>query len=100
MTRIHAIQTGVVHVKSDFLRGSAAAGSTAAFFVNVFTDRQRVDLPIYCWVIEHDEGVFVVDTGELSATQSHFITQSTYTVRPQDEIAAQLAGLGIQPHDR
>ena len=34
---IKAIQTGVVHVKADFLAGSAAAGSTIAFMARLFT---------------------------------------------------------------
>src|SRR5258708_4982789 len=96
--KIHAIQTGIVHVKSDFLRGSAAQG-TVPFMVHLFTDRQWVDLPIYCWVIEHNEGVIVVDTGDRADTTNNFISQSTYTIRPEEQIEAQLAQLGIRPRD-
>ncbi len=97
--KIHAIQTGVVHVKADFLRGSADAGSTARFMLRLLTDKRWVDLPIFAWVIEHDEGVIVVDTGDLSDTLQNFISQSTYTVRPEEEIGPQLESLGISPRD-
>ena len=96
---IHALQTGVVHVKADFLKGSAAAGSTLRFLARLFTDKVWVDLPIYAWVIEHDEGLIVVDTGDRADTQSNFISQSTYTIRPEEQIGAQLARLGFSERD-
>jgi N-acyl homoserine lactone hydrolase len=97
--KIHAVQTGVVHVKGDFLAGTAAAGSIPAFFYRLLKDRRWIDLPIYAWVIEHEEGVFVVDTGDLADTFSNFISQSTYTVQPEEELAAQLARLGFAKRD-
>jgi glyoxylase-like metal-dependent hydrolase (beta-lactamase superfamily II) len=97
--KIHAIQTGIVHVKSDFLKGSVAAGGTLPFLYRLFTDKQYADLPIYTWAIEHEEGVIVVDTGSPANAPKSFITQSTYTILPEETIAAQLAGLGIRPND-
>lgn len=97
--KIHAIQTGVVHVKSDFLRGSVAAGGTLPFLLKCFTDKAFVDLPIYAWAIEHDEGVIVVDTGDIAAEKKSFITQSTFTIAPQEQIGAQLRHLGFAPGD-
>jgi N-acyl homoserine lactone hydrolase len=97
--KIHAIQTGIAHVKSDFLRGSAALGGTAPFMFHLFTDKQYVDLPIYCWVIEHHEGVIVIDSGEQPDNDLSFITQSRYTVRPEEALTMQLERRGIRPHD-
>ncbi len=96
---IHAVQTGIVHVKADFLRGSADAGSTLGFLLRLLKDKNWVDLPIYAWVIEHEEGVIVVDTGDRADTASNFISQSTYTVRPDEQIGAQLARLGLAAGD-
>jgi N-acyl homoserine lactone hydrolase len=97
--KIHAIQTGIVHVKSDFMRGTAAVSNNAAFMYRLMTDKQWIDLPIYAWAIEHEERVIIIDTGDLSDTHSNFISQSTYTIEPQEEIRPQLERLGIKPRD-
>jgi len=97
--RIHAIQTGIVHVKSDFLRGSVAAGGTLRFLGKLFTDKTTVDLPIYAWLIEHPEGLIVVDTGDRADTEKNFITQSTFTILPEEEIGAQITRLGYSIKD-
>jgi glyoxylase-like metal-dependent hydrolase (beta-lactamase superfamily II) len=97
--KIHALQTGTVHVKKSFLRGSVAAGGTLPFLGRLFTDKESVALPIYAWLIEHPEGLFLVDTGEWPAARRNFLTQSTFTIRPEEGIAAQLAHRGIVPRD-
>lgn len=97
--KIHAIQTGIVHVKRNFIPGTAAAPSKLGFMVALFSNREWVDLPIYAWVIEHDEGVIVVDTGDRADSTSNFISQSRYTIRPEEEIHAQMKALGIATKD-
>ncbi len=97
--KIHAVQTGIVHVKSDFLRGSVAAGGTVPFLTKCFTDKTFIDLPIYTWVIEHDEGIIIVDTGDVAAEKKSFITQSTFTISPEEQIGAQVAKLGYKQSD-
>ena len=96
---IYAVQTGIVHVKADFLKGSADAGSTLRFLARLLTDKDWVDLPIYAWVIEHEEGLIVVDTGDRADTRSNAISQSTYSIRPEEQIGAQLARLGFAARD-
>jgi N-acyl homoserine lactone hydrolase len=60
--RIHAIQTGTVAIKQRQVRG---AGQRVGRRLNTLLDRVWTDpLPIYVWVIEHPEGIIVVDTGE------------------------------------
>ncbi|MDX2162747.1 MAG: MBL fold metallo-hydrolase [bacterium] len=68
-------------------------------------------MPINTWVIEHPEGVIVVDTGETAqintpgyvdcdpATGLIYKSFLRFAVTPQDEIAAQLTDLGIQQGD-
>jgi glyoxylase-like metal-dependent hydrolase (beta-lactamase superfamily II) len=96
---IYALQTGVVHVKADFLKGSADAGSSLRFLGRLFTDRNQVSLPIYAWLIEHDEGLIVVDTGDRADTGSNVLSQSTFTARQDEQIGAQLARLGFATED-
>jgi glyoxylase-like metal-dependent hydrolase (beta-lactamase superfamily II) len=96
---IHAIQTGVVRVKSDFIRGSIRAGGIFPFLHKLFTDKVQVDIPIYAWVIEHSEGVIVVDTGDNADSGTSFITRSEFFVPRDEEIGPQLAKLGIGIED-
>jgi glyoxylase-like metal-dependent hydrolase (beta-lactamase superfamily II) len=97
--RIHAIQTGDVLVKSAFLNSPAAAGGFAPYLANLFLDRSRLRLPVCAWVIEHPEGVIVVDTGENAATRANFLTRSRFEVAAGDEIGSQLTRLGIRRGD-
>jgi N-acyl homoserine lactone hydrolase len=107
--RVHAIQTGFVAVKTAHreLRGAAEARIPA-----IVLDRQWTPwLPIMVWVIEHPEGVIVIDTGETSRTAEPgyfdcdpgtnlvYTTQLRFAVGPADDLAPQLATLGIQPRD-
>jgi glyoxylase-like metal-dependent hydrolase (beta-lactamase superfamily II) len=59
---IHAIQTGTVEVKQRQRQG---IGSGAARLLSTFRDREWTEpLPIFAWLIEHPEGLILVDTGE------------------------------------
>jgi N-acyl homoserine lactone hydrolase len=58
---IHAIQTGTVDIKT------AERIRKPGGLIRVFTDSRWTEwLPIYTWVIDHPEGIIVVDTGETS----------------------------------
>jgi glyoxylase-like metal-dependent hydrolase (beta-lactamase superfamily II) len=96
--KIHAIKTGDVLVKSAFL-GSPATAGPLPYMGNIFLDRTRVRIPILAWVIEHPEGVIVVDTGEDPANKGNFITQSRYDVAPEEAIGEQLKKLGVGKKD-
>ena len=64
--KVHAIQTGVVRVHN---RQRAGKGHGLGRFVNTLLDPTWTEwMPIYAWVIEHSEGVIVVDTGETART--------------------------------
>jgi glyoxylase-like metal-dependent hydrolase (beta-lactamase superfamily II) len=65
-------------------------------------------LPIYTWVIDHPEGIIVVDTGETSKSSDpnyypHWHPYYRYSlrmnVRPEDEIGPQLKKMGITQED-
>lgn len=97
--KIHAIQTGIVSVKSTFLQGSARYGSLLRFLPPLFRDPAFIDLPIYAWVIEHPEGVIVVDTGDVAATKHDFVTRSRFDINTDQEIGAQLTQRGLSISD-
>jgi len=59
--RIHVIQTGTVAIKQIQRRGRTSGNP----LLNILCDPTWTEpLPIYAFVIEHSEGLIVVDTGE------------------------------------
>ena len=105
--KIYAIQTGTVEVKKNQVVGK---GSGAGRLINVLFGREWVEppVPIYSWVIEHAEGVIVVDTGETARTsepgyfprwQPYYKLAVGFHVKPEDEIGAQLKQMGINSKD-
>lgn len=55
---IHAIPTGSVRVKPSHRNPGLGVGQ-------ILLDPRWTDwMPVYCWLIEHPEGLIVVDTGE------------------------------------
>jgi N-acyl homoserine lactone hydrolase len=104
--RIHAVQTGTVAVKA---RQRAGSGPDPLRLINTLRDDRWTDpLPILAWVIEHPEGLIVVDTGETArcADKGYFPRWHPYYrlgvrewVRGEQEIGPQLQRLGLSPHD-
>lgn len=104
--KIHAIQTGTVAIKT---RQRSGKGEGFGRLVNTLLDPEWTPmLPIYAWVIEHPEGVIVVDTGETARTAEpgYFPRWHPYprfgvrmAVQPEDEIGPKLRRLGIAPDD-
>jgi N-acyl homoserine lactone hydrolase len=102
--KIHALQTGFVRIKTVQVQGR---GPGLRRRLAVFTDPSWTDwLPTYAWVIEHPEGVIVVDTGQAThllqtATSLHpyMRWEVRFRITPDEEIGPQLRALGIGPHD-
>ncbi|MBN1528873.1 MAG: N-acyl homoserine lactonase family protein [Thermoleophilaceae bacterium] len=102
--RISALQTGTVAVKEAQREGR---GSGPARIVNVLRGKQWTEpLPIHVWVIEHPEGVIVVDTGETARVMEpgwfprwnpYFRNAVRFSVRPDQEIGPQLEHIGVSP---
>lgn len=104
---MHAISTGKVKVTQNWQVGH---GTGALRLINTLLDSRFTDwLPIYCWVIEHPEGLIVVDTGipananapiwypphmRLLQRAAPFLIASQ-----QEEIGPQLKRLGFSPDD-
>jgi len=100
---IHVIQTGMVDIKTAH-RARKLGG-----LIRTFTDSRWTEwLPIYTWVIDHPEGIIVVDTGETSRSSDpnyyphwhpYYRWAVRMNVRPEDEIGPQLRGMGITQED-
>jgi len=104
--QIHAIQTGTVAIKTRQMRGK---GTGIARNLRVLFDRGWTEyLPIYAWVIEHPEGLIVVDTGETARTSEadffprwhpFFRTCARIAVTKDQEIGPQMRAVGLSPED-
>jgi glyoxylase-like metal-dependent hydrolase (beta-lactamase superfamily II) len=103
---VHAIQTGTVAIKKSQLSGG---GRNRRSLLRVMADSRWTEpLPIYAWLIEHPEGLIVVDTGETArvAEPGYFPRWHPYFrfglrewVQPKQEIGPQLRALGFSPQD-
>jgi len=103
---IYAIQTGTVAIKNKQRIGQ---GPGFIRQINMLLDNSWTEfLPIYAWVIEHPEGILVVDTGESAKVlqadyfpkwHPYFRSSVKMNVLPEDEIGPQLRALGIKPPD-
>jgi N-acyl homoserine lactone hydrolase len=101
--RVHALRSGWVEVK-EFQR---SGGRRSA--LRLLSDRSWTEpLPIYAWLIEHPEGLILVDTGETArvSVPGHFPRWHPYfrravreTVSADEEIAQQLGALGYAAED-
>lgn len=101
--KIHPIQTGWVQIKT------AQRVRKPGGFVRILIDTQWTEwLPIYAWVIDHPEGVIVVDTGDTALAASpgyfprwhpYYTTSVRLRVAPDEEIGPQLRRLGINQND-
>jgi|ERR1035437_745786 glyoxylase-like metal-dependent hydrolase (beta-lactamase superfamily II) len=108
--KVHAISTGSVAVKTKF-RESERKGwlGTLDFIMDkTFTEW----LPIWVWVIEYDDKVFVIDTGENSEiNRADYFNSSgafakwfnrrtfRFKVEPNQNIDVQLREINISPED-
>ena len=108
--KVHAISTGEVSVKTKF-RETRRKGIFAA--LSFLIDKAFTEwMPIWTWVIEHPEGIFIIDTGENSSvTEKDYFkssgffsnwlntTQFKFKVKPEEELDQQLNTIGIQTAD-
>lgn len=108
--KIHAIQTGSVAVKESHFTNHTFHFLTP---IKITVDKHFTEfLPVWVWVIEHPEGVVVIDTGENARVMhpDYFKIAgklvSSYTrknikfhITPEDEIGNQLTQLSIASED-
>ena len=102
--KIHAIQTGSVRIKTAQVEGR---GRGLRRRLAVLTDRHWTPwLPTFTWVIEHPEGVIVVDTGQgahlLDTGRSlhpYHRWEVAFRLDAEEEVGPQLRAIRIGPRD-
>ena len=106
MTKVHAVSTGLVQVRRPQME---SRGTGPARLVNMLIDDEWSEwLPIHVWIVEHDEGLILVDTGETARVHERgyhmrwhpFYRRGVrFSVHPDEELGAQLRALGIAARD-
>lgn len=107
--RITPIQTGTVSAKIPARVRRSFDSSQPPQIVE--PERWLGPFPIFAWLVEHPEGMLLIDTGETSAVNEpdyfqgdpvseQFLRQNfRFDVESHDEIGAQLRAHGIDPDD-
>jgi len=104
--KIHAITTGTVRVHE---RQRTGVGRGPLRLLATLADRAwTARLPIHAWLIEHPEGLILVDTGDTASalTPGWFTSWNPYfklavrlDLTRADEVDRRLAALGFSPSD-
>jgi glyoxylase-like metal-dependent hydrolase (beta-lactamase superfamily II) len=104
--RVIALQTGTIRVPTRLLAGVEGHSMVRRKF-DIVMDRKRTGfLPILAWLVEHPEGLFVVDTGDTARSAEpgylprwhpFFRRLAVVTVSPDEEIGPLLNARGIRP---
>ncbi len=107
--RVHRVQTGYVAVKSVHRDYSGPDGRGIPAIIADATWTEWMPIPV--WVIEHPEGIAIVDTGEdprVNDPDYYACDQGSaffygaflrFDVTPHEAVDVQLRGLGIRPSD-
>jgi hypothetical protein len=73
MVKVHAIQTGKVKIKK--FEAFGAKNQISRMWQLLHTNNWTDWLPIYCWLVEHPEGPFLIDAGEIKSTRMWIFTR-------------------------
>ena len=103
---IHAISTGEVQITQNWQVGK---GEGIRRLFNTLLDQNMTGwLPVFCYVVEHPEGLIVVDTG-IPATANAPVyfppwmrlvqRAARFRIQPEQEIGPQLISRGFSPLD-
>ncbi len=104
--KIHPISTGRVKITKSWLIGQE---DSPFRLLHPLTDRTFTDwLPIFCFVIEHPEGLIVVDTGIPANANDRIYfppfmplvqRAAPFDITEQEEIGPKMRELGLDPAD-
>ena len=105
MITVTAIETGKARMKTAQRTGREDRGPIGRK-IDIFRDRDWVEpLPILCFLVEHPEGRFLVDTGDTWRNSvpgylpgwNPFYRQVSIRVAPEEEVGPRLAAMGLDP---
>ncbi len=109
--KVHALCTGTVAVKQNF-RTKNSIGELAK--INILLGSHYTEyMPIWVWVIEHPDGLIIIDTGEISAigNQGKYLADESrfmryffkhgakFNVGETDELNHRLASINLKTKD-
>ena len=109
--KVHAICTGTVAVKTNF-RTKKGLGELAK--LNILLDKHYTGyMPIWVWIIEHPDGLIVIDTGEVEAitdldkylanesafNRYTFKHSASFAIKAQDELNVQFEKIKLKIDD-
>ena len=106
MATITAVKTGTIRIRPSHRAGRMDHPIWRRRLAILLDRRWTEPLPIYTYLIEHDEGLFLVDSGESSRTampgwlpwwHPFFQLAVDIHVGPDDEIGPRLRRMGIDP---
>lgn len=103
--KIHLLQTGTVRCKQFQLTG--ASNILSRLYQLIFTQKWGEWMPTYCSLIEHPEGLILVDTGETAKIyeKDYLPNGGLYhkavetRIKESEELPHQLAKIGVEPKD-
>ena len=104
--RIHAIQTGWAQIRRNQI---TARKEDRLRLMRTLSDQEwAAPVPIYAWLLEHPEGLILVDTGQTARAADpgyhprwhpYFRRSVRFQVRRDEEVDVQLDSVGINPVD-
>lgn len=103
--KIHALETGTVTVRERQLHGAPGPLRRMRMLADT---RWAAPIPMRAWLIEHPEGLILVDTGETSrVTEPGYLPRSSVyyrrcyrpSIAPDEEVGPRLRELGFAPDD-
>ncbi|MEM9776368.1 MAG: N-acyl homoserine lactonase family protein [Chloroflexota bacterium] len=104
--KIHAISTGRVKITQRWLVGRE---DSPFRLLHALSDRNFTEwLPIFCFVIEHPEGLMVVDTGIPANANDRIYfppfmplvqRAAPFDITPEEELGPQMRALSLDPAD-
>lgn len=105
MIKVTAIETGKARMKTAQRTGRDDRGPVGRK-IDIFRDSHWVEpLPILCFLVEHPEGKFLVDTGDTWRNSvpgylpgwNPFYKQVSIRVAPHEEVGPRLLAMGVDP---
>jgi N-acyl homoserine lactone hydrolase len=106
MVAVRAVETGTVRIRPSHRAGDNSLPVWRRRLAILLDRRWTPLLPIYTYLIEHDEGLILVDSGESACSTARgwfpwwspfFQLALDIHVEPEDQIGPRLRSMGIDP---
>lgn len=106
MTTVHAVQTGTIRIRPSHRAGNNNLPVWRRRLAILLDRRWTQPLAIYTYLIEHDEGLILVDSGESACSSARgwfpwwspfFQVALDIHVESEDQIGSRLRSMNIDP---